>query len=71
MRTREQACVHRQDYAHVESTPETLATQKIEQGFKIINLTSLQALKHKNHENLNYSNILKHITRKETRLKQD
>ena len=36
-RTHGQACVHRQDYAHVESTPET---QKIEQGFKMINLTS-------------------------------
>ena len=36
-RTHGQGCVHRQDYAHVESTPET---QKIEQGFKMINLTS-------------------------------
>ena len=49
MRAHEQACVHKQDYVHVESTPETLATQKTKQDFKTINLTSLHALKHKNH----------------------
>ena len=40
MCTHEQAYICNQDYAHRGFSPETLATQKLKQSFKTINLTS-------------------------------
>ena len=40
LRAHNQACIRSQDYAHLGFSPETLATQKLKQSFKTINLTS-------------------------------
>ena len=56
LRAHNQACIRGQDYAHVGFGPETLATQKLKQSFKTINLISEHA-SNINLNNLNYGQI--------------